>query len=198
MISLKAFLVPNRNNMYHPLEESMYTQSRSIYDRSKPAPDDMAWRSLALNTRSLVYNGSWSHVRQTRNRTARSRPTFNRLTHVLAVGNLFSSLPASRIAKFGVSCLKPLSTALVRFGIQASRQGLTKVEVGCNWSQTAETPVSVPGRSFPKPVKGILVRKRRKSSLNESCLPECLYRRLFVTVKATVLCVFSKIFQIDG
>ena len=42
------------------------------------------------------------------------------------------------------------------------------------------------------------MKKWRKNSLNESYLPECLYRRVFVIVRATVLRVLSKIFQIDG
>ena len=84
-----------------------------FHERSNPAPDEIAWSSLSRSTFSLLYLGSWTKAYavsvKTRVRTeVKLVFTFNRLTHVLDVGKRCSSLPASRIAKYGFNCLNPL------------------------------------------------------------------------------------------
>lgn len=63
-------------------------------------------------------------------------PTLRRFTQVLEVGNRCSSLPASRMAKRGFSCLKPLENN-ERLQRQVTRRNgggyeLTEVAVDCS------------------------------------------------------------------
>jgi hypothetical protein len=74
---------------------------------------------------------------------------------VLEVGNRSSSLPASRMAKRGLSCLKPLKNneRLQRQVTRVNSGGYELTEVGVDYSlsQISRTTDVVLDRSPPKP-----------------------------------------------
>ena len=95
----------------------------------------MTWESFTLNTCSFVCFGGLSHVHRSEIRLLQ-RLTFSGLTCVLAVGNRFWSLPASRMAEYGLRFLE--SSATCQLLLTTARNTLARGELDCNLSQIAK------------------------------------------------------------
>ena len=98
-------------NEHLPRSPSAKRTIRVDYDKSNPAFELIACSSFSFNVLLFVYLGSCTsrwELSATFFDPNERRHTFSKLTHVLAVGSRLWSSVASRIAKCGLSSLKPL------------------------------------------------------------------------------------------